>query len=155
MLFRDQQCWHFIGVLVTCAPLCLPLVFFMVFHDFVDGRVLTVKAGRDEEVIALSKWNRGPAPFCSADNFTYRWLVPSRPAEKISPVAFCRPVPSRKSPLTVSSRRQNLPLRSRPGVKTSPYRPVPPSKTVPTVPPRHSLPSLLPVKKPRTPTAIN
>ena len=96
-----------------------------------------------------SKWNRGPVASRPVDNFTYRYLVPSRLVEKISPVSLYlpslpveqlfpyRPVPS-----------SNLPIPSSPAVKTSPYRQILRSKPVPTVPPRHSLLSLLPVKIP-------
>ena len=59
-----------------------------------------------------------------------RCTLPSRSVEEISPY---RPVPSRKYPLTLLFRRQNLPPPSRPVVKTCPYRLVPPSKPVPTV----------------------
>ena len=86
-----------------------------------------------------------------------RCTLPSRPVEDISPY---RPVSSTKPAPTVSSCLRNLPLPYHPVVKTCPYRPVPPSKPVPnavnpsgqklvpTVPPGHSLPSLLLVKMP-------
>ena len=116
---------------------------------------MTVTTGRDGMIKPSSKWNRAP--------------VPSRPVEKLSPVALYRLVPSRKYPLpsrpvdktcpyrpvpstkptpTVPSRRQNLSMPSRYAVKTCPNRQIPRSKLVPTVPPRDPLPSLLPVKMP-------
>ena len=77
-----------------------------------DGTVLTVTMGRDgKTVVKMSKWNRGPFP------------------STISPtVDSYRPVQPRKL----------LPLyfAVRPIQKICPYRPIPPSKPAPTVPPR-------------------
>ena len=98
------------------------------FSWFIDGMVLTVTTGRDgtERKHRRQKWNRCP--------------VPSTISRTVNSY---RPVPSRKHlPLqfAVPSRRANIPLPFR----TYPYRPVPSSKPVHTVPSRHqnlSLPS--------------
>ena len=119
--------------------------FFQGFSWFIDGTVFDGNDGTvfdGKNVVKIEPWSRPvPLTISSAVN-SYR-PVPSR---KYLPLHFT--VPSRRGniPPTVPSRRQNLPLPSRPVVKTCPYRPVPPSKPVLTILPRHSMPSLVPVK---------
>ena len=129
----------------------LVLENFKVFHALMNDFDLNDETGRDGETVVK---NGTVVPSRRVDIFTYRYLVPSRPVEKISPVALYHPVSSRKYPVTVRSRRQNCPCRpvpstkpprsvlSRPVVKPCPYRPVPPSKSVPTVKFRGQNPSL-------------
>ena len=129
---------------------------FMVYgRDGIDGND---GMGRDgKTVVQMEPWSR-PVPSrrqfhlplahtvpSRRENLS-RCTLPSRPVEEIAPY---RPVPSRKYPLTVPSRRQNLPLPSRPVCKTYPYRPIPSSKPTHTVPSRRqnlSIPSNLAVR---------
>ena len=80
-------------------------IFPKVFHGFLDAMVLTGTRGRDDKtVVEMEPWSS------LVDHCTYNSLHRSPPAEKISPVALSRPVPSRKLPLAVPSCRQNRPL---------------------------------------------
>ena len=146
------------------------------FSCFIDRTVLTVTTGRDGKTVKMEPWSR-PVPSRRQVHLPLTRTVPSRrenlsrctlPSRSVEEISRYRPVsstkfvptvpsrlPSTKPTTTVPSRRQNLPKPPRPAVNTYPYRQIPWSKPVPTVPRRHSLPSLLPARCRDRQNAVN
>ena len=88
-----------------------PRPFYMIYwRDGIYGNDVT---GRDSKTVVKMEPCTRPVPSTISLTFDSYRPVPPR---KYFPVAFCRPVPSRKSPLNVPSRRRNLILPSRPAV---------------------------------------
>ena len=109
----------------ACHPTLCSMRFNVSFSQgfswFIDRTVLTATTGRDgKTVVKMEPWSR------PVDNFTYT-------------VDSYRPVPPSGNPVELYRPEQSW---------TSPYDPVQSTKPVPTVPTRHSLPSLLPFKMP-------
>ena len=96
MIGARFACTIFIEIQVRC--------YVQGITRFIDGTGLTVAVVRDGTAVPSSKWSQFPvsctvSPICSVDSYR---PVPPR---NICPAPRYRPVPSRKTKLTVPSRR--------------------------------------------------
>ena len=104
-------------------------LFMVYWRDGVDGNDGT---GRDDKTVVKMEPCSRPVPSRGQFHLPITRTVPSRRETLSSCTLPSGPV--EEISLTVPSRRQNLPLPSRPVYKTYPYRPVPSSKPVHAVP---------------------
>ena len=97
-----------------------------VFSWFIDGTILIVTTGRDGKTVVQVEPCFRPVPSTISPTVNLYhpallrksrpFTLPSRPVDEISRY---RPVPSTNPTPTVPSRRQNLPIPSRPAVNTA------------------------------------